>query len=51
MARIQPTEVGQTMTIMDTLLAELERVVQETLQPEGVSVRLKPTGRGWGEQG
>ena len=41
MARIQPSKVGQKMTVMDALLAELVRVVDETLQPEYVSVWLK----------
>ncbi len=36
-------------TDMDALLAELERVVQETLQPEGVRIWLRPTvGQGSG---
>ncbi len=32
-------------TDIDALLAELERVIQETLQPEGVSVWLREIKR------
>ena len=32
-------------TDLDALTAELVRVVQETMQPENVSVWLKPTDR------
>ncbi len=37
-------------TDMDALLAELERVIQETLQPEGVNVWLRDTTPGQGRR-
>jgi hypothetical protein len=42
---VQFAVTARDETDMDKLTAELVRVVQETMQPEQVSVWLKPTAR------
>ena len=44
--RAQFAQTARDETDLDTLTGELARVVQETLQPEGVSVWLRRTKKG-----